>query len=270
MYFGEFRFDPKRLSLSIATKTLPLKRQSAKVLALLLKVPGQLVTREEIRNHVWHDRTIEFDHGINAAIRDIRKALGDDPKAPHFIATQSKIGYRFLADVNTTGGGFSLTRLRVLAVIGIIALGAISIGMATNGNFAYMLGMSTSRLAVMPVRNNLSGEDAAATAVEWTNFMVRRLSEGQQRARIISAGELFGEAQPEPSMANITRWLEADYLLAGTLEHREAGDSLNLRLIQTDGYVHIWAKTVSLNSGSYAVFEPLVAEIAAAIDIADR
>ena len=81
-------------------RRVPLQEQPARILTLLVSRPGEVVTREELRQLVWTDDTfVEFDASLNAAITKIRRALGDSASAPRFIETVPKRGYRFLADV---------------------------------------------------------------------------------------------------------------------------------------------------------------------------
>jgi TolB-like protein len=75
-----------------------LQPQPARVLALLAAAPGRLVTREELRQHVWGSGTfVDFDQGLNWCIRRIREALEDDAAAPRYIQTVPRRGYRFIA-----------------------------------------------------------------------------------------------------------------------------------------------------------------------------
>src|SRR5205823_1411568 len=70
------------------------------LLELLLQQPGQLVTREQIQQHLWPDGTVvEFEHSVNAAVKRLREALGDDAEKPTFIETIPRRGYRFIARV---------------------------------------------------------------------------------------------------------------------------------------------------------------------------
>ncbi|MGA8617902.1 MAG: winged helix-turn-helix domain-containing protein [Candidatus Sulfotelmatobacter sp.] len=79
---------------------IKIRDQSFLLLAALLEQPGELVTREELRGKLWPDGTfVDFDHSLNAAIKRLRDALGDDPDNPRFIETAPKRGYRFLAPV---------------------------------------------------------------------------------------------------------------------------------------------------------------------------
>ena len=71
--------------------------QPFEILTLLLRTPGELVTREEFRNQLWpQDTFVDFDHGLNAAINKLREALDDSPDAPRFIETLPRRGYRFI------------------------------------------------------------------------------------------------------------------------------------------------------------------------------
>jgi serine/threonine-protein kinase len=69
---------------------------------MLLESPGEVVSREEIRNRLWSDETVvEFDHSINAAVRRLRDALRDSADNPRYIKTFSRQGYRFIGEVET-------------------------------------------------------------------------------------------------------------------------------------------------------------------------
>lgn len=75
-----------------------LPQQSFRLLALLLERPGELVTREEIQNRLWRDGTVvEFENGINAAVRRLRRALHDSAEKPRYVETLARLGYRFIA-----------------------------------------------------------------------------------------------------------------------------------------------------------------------------
>src|SRR5260370_30717566 len=82
------------------TKRVRLQEQPFQLLAILLDKPGELVTREELRDRLWPQTIIDFDHGLNKAISKIREALGDSAENPRFIETIARRGYRFLAAVS--------------------------------------------------------------------------------------------------------------------------------------------------------------------------
>jgi Tol biopolymer transport system component len=78
-----------------------LQEQPFQLLAILLEQPGQVVTRDELRRRLWPaDTFVDFDHGLNAAVKRLRDALGDSADDPRFVETLAKRGYRFVATVN--------------------------------------------------------------------------------------------------------------------------------------------------------------------------
>src|SRR5580698_2340141 len=98
--FGLFQVDPDSGKLLRQGVPVRLQEQPLRVLCLLLEHPGQVVTREELRQSLWPDGTyVEFDGSLNAALKRLRYALGDDADNPIFIQTVPRHGYRFIAPV---------------------------------------------------------------------------------------------------------------------------------------------------------------------------
>jgi DNA-binding winged helix-turn-helix (wHTH) protein/TolB-like protein/Tfp pilus assembly protein PilF len=96
--FGGFELSLSAGELRKAGALIKLQPQPMRLLTLLVSRPGELVTREEIRQVVWgEDTTVEFDQGLNFCIRQIRAAIGDDAREPLFIETVPRRGYRFIA-----------------------------------------------------------------------------------------------------------------------------------------------------------------------------
>jgi DNA-binding winged helix-turn-helix (wHTH) protein len=103
-HFSVFEMDLEQRELRRNGLKIKLQEQPFQLLAALLERPGKLVTREELRKHLWPaDTFVDFDHSLNTAIRRLREALGDDPDTPRFIETVPRHGYRFLADVRGPG-----------------------------------------------------------------------------------------------------------------------------------------------------------------------
>src|SRR6201997_3245808 len=101
---GELRKDGVKMRL---------QEQPFQILQILLARPGELVTREELRQKVWpSDTFVDFDHGINNAIKRLREALGDTAETPRFIETLPRRGYRFIAAI-----GSRASQTRSLAVL---------------------------------------------------------------------------------------------------------------------------------------------------------
>ena len=75
-----------------------LQEQPFQILRLLLARRGGVVTRDELRDRLWpHGTFVDFEHSLNAAIKRLRAALGDDAKAPRYIETLPRCGYRWIA-----------------------------------------------------------------------------------------------------------------------------------------------------------------------------
>ena len=75
-----------------------LQEQPFQILELLLARAGAVVTRDELRDRLWPEGTfVDFEHSLNAAVKRLRAALGDDAKAPRYIETLPRLGYRWIA-----------------------------------------------------------------------------------------------------------------------------------------------------------------------------
>jgi len=100
--FGSFEVDLRAGELLREGVRIRLQEQPFQILVMLLEHPGQVVTREELRDKLWPaDTFVDFDHGLNKAINKLREALGDSAESPHFIETLAKRGYRFTASLES-------------------------------------------------------------------------------------------------------------------------------------------------------------------------
>src|SRR5215472_15881667 len=95
--FGPFEADLASQEPRKQGVRLRLPRQSFQILKMLLERPGEGVTREELRAKLWPaDTFVDFDHGLNAAVKRLRDALGDTAENPRFVETLPRLGYRFI------------------------------------------------------------------------------------------------------------------------------------------------------------------------------
>ncbi len=98
--FGPYAFDPRVDELRRDGEVVKLSPQPARVLALLLSRPGQVVLRDELRDHLWgNDTFVDFERGLNFCILQVRAALADSSDNPRFVQTVPRKGYRFIAQV---------------------------------------------------------------------------------------------------------------------------------------------------------------------------
>ena len=99
--FGAFELDANTGELRKAGITVKLHPQPFRVLLLLTQHPGEVVTREQIREQLWGRNTfVDFDHGINFCVNQVRSTLGDNPEKPRYVETLARRGYRFVAPVS--------------------------------------------------------------------------------------------------------------------------------------------------------------------------
>ena len=101
--FGPFELDLSSSELRKGPTRLKVPYQSIAVLQALLERPAELVTRDELRQRLWpSNEFVDFDHGLNVAIRRLREALGDSADSPKFVETLPRRGYRFIGEIAPT------------------------------------------------------------------------------------------------------------------------------------------------------------------------
>ena len=139
--FGVFELDLRARELRKNGLSTGLPEQSVKILALLLEQRGDVVLREEIRKKLWPNNTaVEFDHGINAAVKRLRQALGDSADNPCFIETLARRGYRWIARMEIS----ALSQPGLLPA----AIGPHSDALSRAGNF---IGKKVSHYRVLEI-----------------------------------------------------------------------------------------------------------------------
>lgn len=103
--FGVFEVDLRAGELRRNGAKVKLQNQPFQILAMLLERPGEIITRDEMRERLWPaDTFVDFDNGLNSAIRRLREALGDAAEHPTFVETLGRRGYRFVFPVERHNG----------------------------------------------------------------------------------------------------------------------------------------------------------------------
>jgi TolB-like protein/DNA-binding winged helix-turn-helix (wHTH) protein len=159
-----YRFEPFEVDFGTAELRrrgirLKLSGQPLQILEMLLERRGEVVSREELRQHLWEDDTfVDFERGLNAAVNRLREALGDSAAKPRYIETLPRLGYRFIAAVSGP-----ITREQPpSATIGLTA--------ETNGHLtdpapapAFVPSPASSGLAEQPVTPPVTADTSSAT-----------------------------------------------------------------------------------------------------------
>jgi TolB-like protein len=96
--FATFELDVPSRELRQGNRRVRLQDQPFEILRLMLEHPGEVITREDLRQRLWPDGTfVDFEHSLNAAVKRLRAALGDAAEKPRFVETLPRRGYRFIA-----------------------------------------------------------------------------------------------------------------------------------------------------------------------------
>ena len=136
--FGQYRLDLSTNELWRRDEPVALPEQAARVLKILVLAAGELVAREAICERIWRDRVVEYEAGLNTAIRQIRRALGDDAAAPRYIETLARRGYRFIPAVTLKANGDRRRARRVAGVAAAIVIAGVVGTAAWLANSGYV------------------------------------------------------------------------------------------------------------------------------------
>src|ERR671938_575282 len=98
--FESFELDVRSRELRKGKNRIRLQDQPFEILRMMLERPGDVVTRDELRRRLWPQGTfVDFEHSLNAAVKRLRAALGDDADNPKFVQTLPRRGYRFIGSM---------------------------------------------------------------------------------------------------------------------------------------------------------------------------
>lgn len=174
MRFGLFEADLRAGELRRSGAKVRLQEQPFQVLAMLLENPGSIVGREDLHARLWPaDTFVDFDHGLNAAIKRLRDALGDSAENPRFVETVARRGYRFIAPVNTSA---------VPVENGVRPPEALPVG--ANTGRRWRVAVFTAILLVLGV---VGGWHAGRRSAASVRFTERRLTANAQDDPVVGA-----------------------------------------------------------------------------------
>ena len=259
--FGEFEFDPSSGELRKDGLKVRLQEQPFQILTLLLKRPGEVVTREEVRQALWPgDTFVDFDVGLNSAIKRLRDALSDSADSPRFVETLPRRGYRFIAPLETPPGSPPATpeapprpalpprsRLRSWGgAVSLVAAVALVAGLIVTGTWPRLRGQLASApirsLAVLPFEN-LSGDPEQDYFVDgMTDAVITDLA--QVRAlRVISRTSVMQYNLAKKALPRIGEELDVDAVVEGTVTRSGDRVRVTAQLIQAATDRHLWAQS---------------------------
>jgi len=267
LHFGRFQFDRPSGELYRDGRRVRLQEHPRLVLVALLERPGEIVTRDELRVRLWKaDTFVDFEHGLNTAVKKLRQALGDAAEAPTFIETLPRRGYRFVGriDLLVAPGdpadppGLAVVtpaprradwRRRPVVWVGaafLVAALGVAVWSVRRGAKAEQSSPSTqaaaAQLAVMPLR--VLGDSSSTIpylGVGIADAITTRLA--NTRAIVLrptSAVLPFHNAQSDP--AKVAAALAVQNVLVGTIQPVDQIYRVSVQLVGKDG-VAVWGRT---------------------------
>jgi TolB-like protein/DNA-binding winged helix-turn-helix (wHTH) protein/Tfp pilus assembly protein PilF len=250
--FGVFEVDLRAGEVHKQGLKVRLQEQPFQILALLLQRPGDLVTREELRQKLWPaDVFIDFDQGLNNAVKKLRLALGDDPESPRFVETVARRGYRFVASVEDAGRRAeptpSATRSGKRWTVG-LAIAAVLLPLVYLARLRLSPRESSAerqiRLLVLPF-DNLSGDPNQQYFSDgMTEEMGAQLGLlHPERLAVIARTTAAHYRGTRKSAGEIGREMEVDYILEGSIRRAAGQVRVTAALVRTRDEVQLWTAT---------------------------
>jgi TolB-like protein/DNA-binding winged helix-turn-helix (wHTH) protein len=280
--FGVFELDLASGELRKGGALVKLQSQHFELLALLASRPGQVVSREEIREALWdNDTFVDFDRSINLGVNQIRSALGDDPQSPRYIETLPRKGYRFVAQVTGTGGQratavvcpgpltFSESapsrRRWLLNTSAAVALAGIAA--AASFVWRHRSPKPVESLAVLPLENLSHDPEQDYFADGMTDELITDLAR-ISALRVISRTSVMQYKGTKKPVPQIARELNVDAVLEGTVTRDQGRVRITAQLIRAAPEEHLWAETYEAGLSSVLTVQDTVAKaVARAIQI---
>lgn len=247
MRFDCFEFDVSSGELRRDGAPLKLQPQPAKLLSLLVSHAGEVITRNQLAEEVWGSETfVDFEQGLNFAIRQIRTVLGDDADQPRFLETVPKRGYRFIGAlepavaVPAKNQTPSRSWLRPMAVL----FGAVSLGIAVYLLWPHAKAPVQPRvtiLAVLPF-DDLSPEPEEYLVDGLTEEMISQLTRISPNLKVIARTSAMQYLRTKKSAREIGQELGADYILENSIRHEGGRLRITAQLVRTADQTHLWAE----------------------------
>jgi TolB-like protein len=211
---GTVRFGPYEVNLrtgELRKKGFKIRLQDKpfQILAALLERPGELVTRDELRQRLWPgDTFVDFDNGLNTALTKLRECLADSAEEPRYIETFPRRGYRFVAPASRTAHG------------------------------------RVTMLAVLPFANMSGDQEQEYFSDGLTEEMITQLARlNPDRLGVIARTSSMRYKKTTKAIGKVARELGVDWILEGSVRRAAERVRITAQLIRTQDESHLWAQS---------------------------
>lgn len=274
--FGPFELDRSSGELRKFGHKVRLQEQPFQILGLLLDQPGELITREQLQQKLWPaDTYVDFEHGLNNAIKRLREALSDSAERPRYVETLPRRGYRFIAElqpmekppaaapepvfldlavpapVRTLRG--SAAALTTIAIISALFMGGFYV-LRSN-----VPARPTIRsIAVLPLEN-LSGDPGQRYFADGlTDALTTELAQISS-LRVVSRTSAGRYREAGRSIPQIAKELGVDAVVEGSVARDNDHVRVTAQLIHGATDRHLWANSYDRKVGDVVTLESEVA-----------
>jgi TolB-like protein/DNA-binding winged helix-turn-helix (wHTH) protein len=245
--FGPFVADLKSQELTKNGVRLHVAGQTFQILRMLLQCPGELVTRDELRQALWpSDTFVDFEHSLNTGVNRLREMLGDDADNPRYIETLSRRGYRFIATIErqrTAKKDSSRRKFGTLLAAGIVVL------TATAGGFRWRKvhekGLSTKispSIAVLPFADLSPSHDQEYFSDGLAEEILNDLT-ADPNLRVVARTSAFQFKGKNEDLRTIGQKLNVENVLEGSVRKEGTHVRISAQLVKAADGFHLWAQS---------------------------
>jgi TolB-like protein/DNA-binding winged helix-turn-helix (wHTH) protein len=283
--FGPFELDLKSGELSRLGRKVRLPGQSFQILEVLLARAGDVVTRDELHQRLWPANTyVDFEHGLNNAIKRLREALGDSAEKPRYVETLPRKGYRFIGEIKPPAFPsarviaspapespsplpFTLPldepprsrQLRSFLLISgtLITAAAIIVFFSLREHFRTAPPIHS--IAVLPLDNFSGDANQNYFANGITDAITTQLAQVSS-LRVTSRTSAGKYHHGTTSVPQIARDLKVDAVVEGSAERQGDHVRVTAQLVRASNDQHLWAKSYDRKLGDVLTLESEVAK----------
>jgi TolB-like protein/DNA-binding winged helix-turn-helix (wHTH) protein/tetratricopeptide (TPR) repeat protein len=246
--FGPFQLDLRAAELQHNGTKIKLPEQPFQILAELVEHPGEVVTREELRQRLWRSDTfVDFEHGLNTAVKRLREALGDSAEKPRYIETLPRHGYRLMVPVEKAEPAASVTskasvrRRSLRLAVSVLIIAAVAGGVVWQSRLRERLRpVKIESLAVLPLENLSGNPEEEYFADGMTEALLIELSK-IGLLKVISRTSVMQYKGAKKSVREIARELGVAGVVEGSVLRSGNRVRITAQLIDAREDRYLWA-----------------------------
>jgi TolB-like protein len=207
--FGTFEVNLHSRELRKHGMRIRLEEKPFRILEMLLERAGHVVTRKTLRERLWPDTYVGYEHGLNTAVNKLRDLLGDSARSPRFVETLPRLGYRFIAPVVQTGEDAADAKKMLL---------------------------------VLPFENLCSNSEEEYFADGLTEELISQLGQlNSKRLGVIARTSAIQYKSTKKSIGEIAAELHIDCVLEGSVRCDGRRVRITGQLIEARDQTHLWS-----------------------------